>query len=64
MRKCPLNDFKQCIGKECPFYNIRLGACVLPRLVLSQIKSNEKTLDLKEELNYEPTKSNYHNSAS
>ncbi len=53
MRKCPLNDFKQCIGEGCPFYNIRLGACVLPRLVLSQIKTNEK--DLKEELNYEPT---------
>lgn len=51
MRKCPLNNFKECIGEECPFFNVKLGTCILPRLILSQIKANE----LKEERNYEPT---------
>jgi len=51
MRKCPLNNFKECIGEECPFYNIRKGCCILPRYVLSQIKANE----LKEGKNYERT---------
>lgn len=57
MRKCPLNNFEECIGDECPLYNIRLGACVLPRLVLTIIKSNEKTLESKElkEQNYDRT---------
>ena len=54
MRKCPLNNFKDCIREECPFYNIRLGTCVLPRLILSQIKYNE----LKGELNYDDTNNN------
>lgn len=54
MRRCPLNKFQECIGEECPFYNIRLSSCVLPRLVLTTIKANEKTLD--KELNYEKSK--------
>jgi len=36
---------------ECPFYNLKLKTCILPRLILSQIKANE--LKFKEELNYE-----------
>jgi hypothetical protein len=50
MRKCPLNKFKPCIDDECPFHNKKLDACVLPRLVLSQIKANE----LQEGFSYEP----------
>lgn len=49
MRKCPINDFKECMGEECPFYNLKLNTCILPRLILSQIRANE----LKEELTYE-----------
>jgi len=55
MRKCPLNNFRECIGEECPFYNVKLGTCILPRLILSQIKANEKTYELKEEKTCEPT---------
>ena len=50
MRRCPLNRFEPCLGEECPFYNMKLNTCILPRLVLSQIKHNEA--ELKEE-NYE-----------
>lgn len=51
MRKCPLNNFGECVGEECPFYNFKLNTCILPRLILGQIKANE--LRLKEELSYE-----------
>ena len=52
MRKCPLNRFEECIKEECPFYNIKLGACVLPRLVLTMIRRNEVEL---KETTYEST---------
>jgi len=59
MQRCPLNNFEACIGEACPFYNIRLGACVLPRLVLTTIKANEKTLnDELKEVNYEKSREN------
>jgi len=52
MRKCPLNRFEKCIGNDCPFFNRKMDACILPRLVLAVVKKSE----LKEELNYEPTR--------
>jgi len=58
MQRCPLNNFEECIGEACPFYNIRLGSCVLPRLVLSTIKANEKTLNNElKEFDYEKSRS-------
>jgi len=57
MQRCPLNSFEDCINEECPFFNIRLGACVLPRLVLTTIRANEKTLNNElMELNYEKSR--------
>ena len=49
MRRCPLNNFELCRDKECIFFNIKLNTCILPRLVLSQIKHNEAEL---KEANY------------
>jgi hypothetical protein len=43
MRKCPLSNLIECVGKECPLYNLKLDTCILPRLVAAIIKLGNRT---------------------
>jgi len=52
MQRCPLNNFKECIGDDCPLYNRALKTCILPRVLLNILRSNEKKTEPEEELNY------------
>lgn len=52
MQRCPLNNFEDCIGEECPIYNRALKTCLIPRVLLSIIHNEKKTESNKGELNY------------
>jgi len=47
---CPLYKFNPCLQKECPFYNIRYGACLLPRVLLGIVEISKNTRDIAQEV--------------
>jgi hypothetical protein len=44
--KCPFNDFNECKKQECPFFNIRVGQCLIPRALLASIRIENNTKEL------------------
>jgi len=53
MRRCPLNNFEECIRDECPFYNRKFQSCLLPRALLGMIQTSNNTQALREHFNTE-----------